>query len=165
MLKKLFMKEKPNVEQATRDAQQEFTNIIKAWHERYELDQRKIESEFNFDDVEFWSVNVWDEIDHLDNTFMYVEMCQVPAKECFSVLNHLWHYLRERGVSNVSFRFYDSASIYPRSLLTESGRQSSFKRWELLLENVTPGSLDSIVELLKKAPDFNGKKIDVYCES
>ena len=151
--------------QAKRDAQIEFNNIIKAWHEHYESGQRKLESEFNFDDVESWQVNVWDEINHLENTYIYVEMQKVPDKMCFAVLNHLWRYLSSHEVSNVSVRFYDSTSIYPSNLLTETGRYTSFKRWELLLEDVTADSLDSIVELLKQAPDFNGKKIDVYSES
>lgn len=158
-------KHESELSQVKKDALIEFNNIIKAWHEHYESNQRKLESEFKFEDVEYWSVNVWDEINQLGNTFIYVEMNQVPNKECFAVLNHLWHYLRTLDVSNVAFRFYDSTSIYPSNLLTDTGRYSSFKRWELLLENVTPDSLDSIVELLKEAPDFNGKKIDVYSES
>lgn len=154
-----------DIEQAGKDAQQKFNNIIKSWHENYELKQRKLESKFNFDDVEFWSVNVWDEINNQDSTFVYVEMNEVPDRVCFAVLNHIWYYLQQSDLSGVSFRFYDSTSIYPSNLLTETGRYSSFKRWELLLENVTSDSLDSIVELLKKTPDFNGKKIDVYSES
>lgn len=146
-------------------AKMEFAELIKSWHENYKIKQKQLEDKFNLDSIDAFCVNVWDEIDTDDSTFIFVEMNEVPDEVCFAVLNHIWHHLRVHDVSNVSFRFYDSTNIYPSNLLTETGRYTSFKRWELRLESVNYDSLNTVVELLKKAPNFIGKKLNIYSES
>lgn len=156
---------KTKIEEEKQAAKLEFSELIKSWHTDYEANQKLLDNQFNIESIEAFSVNVWDEIDEHDSTYIFVEMNEVPDSICFSVLNHLCQYLRSSNISNVSFRFYDSTNIYPSNLLTETGRYTSFKRWELRLDDVNHESLNAIVELLKKAPSFNDKKLDVYSES
>lgn len=144
----------------------ELGHIIKAWHKNYELVQRKLESDFDFERVKAFDINVWDEISPDNSTYIFVDgMTHVPDKMCLAVLIHIQNYLKTHAVNDVFIKFYDSTSIHPTNLITQTGRLLSFKRWELSLENVTYETLMPIVELLKSVPDYLEKKINVYSES
>jgi hypothetical protein len=143
----------------------EFSDNIKLWHEEYQAEQKQFEINFNFDSVEQLSINVWDELDSNNSTYIYVEMNEVPDKCCFDILINLYDYLKTSNVKDISVRFFDSTTIYPINLLSDTGRYTSFKRWELLLSNVDYETLNNVVGILKKAPSFKGKKFSVYSES
>lgn len=156
---------KTKIEAAKKEAQGEFHDIIKTFHEEYELKQDKIKKGFDLNSLGVISINVWDEVDEHGRTYAYVEMSGVPDVYCFEILNHLWQHLRQHDAQNVEMRFYDSTTIYPINLLRETGRYTSFKRWELLFHDVSGQSLDEIVELLKKAPLYHGLEFHIYSES
>ncbi|EKO3612282.1 hypothetical protein M3914_003503 [Vibrio metschnikovii] len=154
-------------EQAIKESQLNFADLIKSWHQEYSQNQAKLESEFDFDATGTLSVNFWDDFDEaIGSTYAYVEMAEeVPDKFCFDILLHLYQFMQPNYGNQISIRFYDSTTLYPENLLDTLGRRISFKRWEILIENTNYSDLEEMVKSTQSVPVFKGRTIEIYSES
>lgn len=153
-------------EESTQKAHLAFTEMICSWHEEHRLNQLELENNFEFNTLNKLQVNFWDDYDEeIGRTYAYVDLNSVPDKVCFQILLHLHNFLMPDYGNNISIRYFDSTSQHPQCLLKQLGRRTSFKRWEILIENSDYSALKKLINRAKAVPNFNGKSFEIYSES
>ena len=121
-------------------------------------------------------INIWDDYNDdgfvsegkVQETYAYVED-DLDDDNIRAVLEHLQHTIESIKplVSGLICRieWYDSAAVYPNLIGTEYARHL-YKRWQLLLVNLTHREREQLIEALGRIQlRHNGKPVIVYSES
>ena len=144
-------------------------NSIQKFHLEYDLKQKKLEKEFNFNQLDEIVINIDDDFTEDDNTDtkMCVEHYGIPDKVCFDILLEVKEYIERNELlpedCSMRFNFYDSASIYPTLALEHS--YSMFKKWEIVLENINHEIIDELLNDLKYFKTYKEVKVEFISES
>ncbi len=147
----------------------ELMNSIQKFHLEYDLKQKKLEKDFNFNQSGEIIINIDDDFTEDENTDtkMCVEHSDIPDKVCFDILLEVKEYIERNELlpedCSMRFNFYDSASIYPTLALESS--YLLFKKWEIIFENINHDIINELLDDLKYFKTYKEVKVTFISES
>jgi hypothetical protein len=163
------------VRQEKRQARNDFADELVAYHEKYNLEQEKLEADFDSLKLKKINVNIWDDFEsdscvtdgELQETYAYVEELKFPDKLCLDILSSTILYINSNNLLpekvNMSLKFYDSTTKYP--ILVGENEYSLYKRWQIEFKGITHKILDDLIDKLELFEPFNHIKLNIYSES
>jgi hypothetical protein len=145
--------------QAEKKAIRRITDKLQAWHNKYEMDQEKMEESFSYNDIDSIKVNFWDDF-HSDGhvpkgevttTFATIKDRRIPDAECHTLLKSLLEHIQDNGLLpptvKLKMHLVDSAAEYP--ILISEHEYLLTKTWQIKITNITHSQLDDLMVKLE----------------
>jgi len=103
-------------------------------------------------------------LEHKENQKKLIKEFDIKDFDFFPLNNTIKNKLQDAAIAESFFQYYDSTVVYPRNVTFDSGRLTSYKRWELVL-TIEHEEIDAIVDIINSMPGYKGVKFSAFSES
>lgn len=126
-----------------------------------------MEAAFESSEIKDYPINIWDEIDRDNTTYLYVEN-DIPNKVKLEVLLHIINFTKTPALQSQNCKFelvfWGDSIMYPE-LIDGDYSSTGVKTWKIKVSGVEDETLESLVKIFADIPEHKGKPLRVYSES